>query len=115
MSESTKKEHEYHDQVARLGCIACMLDGNINLYVSIHHCHGRTQRGAHMKVLPLCAGHHQDGTGPDKTMIAIHPYKARFEQKYGTQEALMSLVTELLDGRATVRGVLLGLHTPIEY
>lgn len=96
MSNRTKAEKEYHDAVASLGCIACAIDGNQNDLVSIHHCDGRTKKGAHMKVLPLCAGHHQDGTGADKSMIAIHPYKKRFETRYGTQQELMEHITEQL-------------------
>jgi hypothetical protein len=49
-----------------------------------------------MRVLFLCAGHHQDGTGEDKTMIAIHPNKKRFETRYGTQKELMRRSNEIL-------------------
>tara|TARA_B110000908_G_scaffold34724_1_gene41632 strand:- start:571 stop:867 length:297 start_codon:yes stop_codon:yes gene_type:complete len=94
---TTKKEKAYHNDVASLGCIACYLDGNMNSEVSIHHCDGRTKKGAHMKVLPLCAGHHQDGTGNDKTMIPIHPYKKRFETRYGLQSELMEIVNRMLN------------------
>jgi hypothetical protein len=41
---------------------------------------------------PLCAGHHQDATGEDKTLIAVHPDKAQFEQRYGPQTGLLALV-----------------------
>ena len=85
-----KSEKKHQDNVASLGCIACAKDGYINTYVSIHHCDGRTKKGSHMKVLALCAGHHQDGAGNDKTLIAIHPFKARFEERYGTQNELMA-------------------------
>jgi hypothetical protein len=92
----TKDEKKHQAKVAALGCIACMIDGNHSPVVSIHHCYGRTKKGAHMLVLPLCAGHHQDGTGNDKTMIAIHPYKARFQAKYGTQAELLAKTLELI-------------------
>ena len=85
----TKDEKKHQNNVADLGCIACEKDGILNTYVSIHHCDGRTKKGSHMKVLALCAGHHQDGTDNDKSKIAIHPFKARFEKKYGTQNDLM--------------------------
>ena len=92
----TKAEKQYWDEVASLGCIACRIDGYRNPLVSIHHCHGRTKKGAHMLVLPLCAGHHQNGTGNDKNMLAIHPFKHQFEAKYGAQEELMQKVNDLL-------------------
>jgi hypothetical protein len=40
-------------------------------------------------VLPLCAGHHQKGTGPNPSLIAVHPNKARFEERYGSQMELL--------------------------
>jgi hypothetical protein len=93
-----KAEKQYHDNLCRIvGCIACWLDNHPNFHVSVHHCEGRTKPGCHQKVLPLCAGHHQDGTGEDKTMIAIHPWKHRFEERYGTQEVLMEKCNMLLD------------------
>jgi hypothetical protein len=80
-----------------VGCIACHLDGQFNPVVSIHHIDGRTKPGCHKQVLPLCAGHHQDATGEDKTLIAVHPDKAQFEQRYGPQMELLALVHQLLD------------------
>lgn len=80
-----------------VGCIACQLDGHFNLVVSIHHIDGRTKPGCHKQVLPLCAGHHQDATGEDKTLVAVHPDKARFEQRYGPQKALLALVHQQLE------------------
>ena len=91
----SKKEKELWNAIAELGCIACRKDGRFNPYVSIHHCDGRTKPGAHKKVLALCAGHHQDGSGA-MDLIAVHPYKARFEAKYGTQEELMEETKNLL-------------------
>lgn len=93
----TAAEKRFHDQLASLGCIACRLDGTHNPVVSIHHINGRTRPGAHMQVLPLCAGHHQDGTGWPG-LIAVHPWKRRFEDKYGTQEQLLERCNKLLEG-----------------
>lgn len=67
-----------------------------NPVVSIHHVDGRTKAGAHFKVLPLCAGHHQDGTGAPG-LIAVHPWKARFQERYGTQQDLLREVEQLLE------------------
>ena len=41
--------------------------------------------------------HHQDGTGNDKSMIAVHPHKARFEAKYGIQVDLLKETMEILE------------------
>ena len=91
----TKAERQLHDQLASLGCIACRKDGIANHQVSIHHVDGRTKPGAHTQVLPLCAGHHQDGTGAPG-LIAVHPWKARFEKRYGSQADLVAECMELL-------------------
>lgn len=98
MSNPTEKEKSHWSRVASIGCIACLIDGNFNPVVSIHHTDGRTKPGAHMKVLPLCASHHQDGTGNDKSAVAIHPWKARFHELYGTQDDLLKMVEEILNG-----------------
>lgn len=94
----TKAEKAHWDNVAQLGCIACRIDGYRNPLVSIHHTQGRTKKGAHMLVLGLCAGHHQDGTGNDKKMIAIHPFKRKFCEKYGSQQELLIKTNQLLQG-----------------
>jgi hypothetical protein len=86
----TATERRFMNDVASIGCIACLKDGRINPWISLHHIDGRTKPLAHMLVLPLCAGHHQDGTGTDTSLIAVHPYKARFEARYGTQIELLA-------------------------
>jgi len=95
----TKAEKHFHDRLASLGCIACYLDGRYMEEVSIHHIDGRTKPGAHLKVLPLCSGHHQEGTG-DPGLVAVHPWKARFEKLYGKQSEILELCHELLARRA---------------
>ena len=89
------EEKRLHDRLAAFGCIACWLDGRSNPTVSIHHINGRTKPGAHRAVLPLCAGHHQDGSGIPG-LIAVHPWKARFEAKYGDQYHLAHMARSLI-------------------
>lgn len=91
------QEKLYWNRLAtEIGCICCMLDGHYNPVVSIHHIDGRTKPGCHQCVLPLCAGHHQQGTGPDPTLIAVHPTKARFVARYGTELELKARCDFLL-------------------
>lgn len=92
----TAEEVRFMDSIAALGCVACCKDGWHSPDVSVHHIDGRTKPGAHLLVLPLCAGHHQDGTGTNPTLIAVHPYKARFEARYGAQLALLAECTAML-------------------
>lgn len=96
----TKAEKKYHDQLANIiGCIACYLDGVANHYGSIHHVEGRTKKGCHMKVLFLCGPHHQTG-GIEAP--SIHPWKARFERKYGTQASLILKCREIINEQAQI-------------
>lgn len=92
----TADESRFMDAIAALGCRACAKDGVENLECSIHHIDGRTKPGAHYLVLGLCAGHHQKGTGNDKKLVAVHPDKARFEARYGTQRELLAGCIELI-------------------
>lgn len=95
----TRAEKHFHDRLANeVGCIACRKDGIRNHQVSIHHIDGRTKPGAHLQVLPLCAGHHQDGTGA-LGLIAVHPWRRRFEERYGRQEDLLEDCIEILAER----------------
>lgn len=94
----TAEEKRLWDRMAgEVGCIACRVAGlPLSDYVSIHHIEGRTKPGCHQLVLPLCAGHHQQGTGNDKSLVAVHPNKAEFERLYGSQQELLAIVHELL-------------------
>jgi len=96
---TTKAEKKWWGRVAELGCIACLKDGIHNTYVSIHHTDGRTKPGAHMRVLALCFLHHQGGTEENPS---IHPWKTRFQEKYGTQTELLNWTKELLEIKSNV-------------
>lgn len=90
----TKQELALHHDMAGIGCIACLLDGRVNPWVSIHHIDGRTKPDAHKKVLPLCAPHHQQDDTDPLGRIAVHPNKAQFEAKYGPQSELLAQVMQ---------------------
>lgn len=98
----TAIEKRWHDDVAEIcGCICCLLDGRprdytLPAHVSIHHCDGRTKAHAHYYVLPLCAGHHQDGHGAPG-LLAVHGDKARFTAAYGRQIELVEACVQLVE------------------
>lgn len=95
----TAEEKLMWDRLAtEIGCIACMIDGQFNPYVSIHHVDGRTKPGCHSLVLPLCAQHHQHDDTDPAGRVGVHPYKARFERRYGTQDELMKRCAVILEG-----------------
>ncbi|MFY2843593.1 Ref family recombination enhancement nuclease [Achromobacter ruhlandii] len=92
----TAEQKRFWDMLSqRIGCVACAMDGNFNDYTAVHHVDGRTKSMAHWQVLPLCAGHHQDGTGA-KGLIAVHPWKTQFEDRYGKQMDLLVWCIEQL-------------------
>ena len=89
----TAKEKAHMAKVRALGCIACM---NVDIetpenFTCIHHIDGKTKPNAHFKVLPLCDGHH---SRYKKTGLHYNLYQ--WEQVHGTQEELLSQVSELI-------------------
>jgi hypothetical protein len=95
-TKPTKAEQAFWHDLAGLGCCACRKDGRVNPWVSIHHIDGRTKPDAHMLVLALCAEHHQHNDMDPLGRIGVHPYKARFEQQYGSQMDLLAESKHLL-------------------
>lgn len=92
----TPAEKLLWDRLAQLGCVACLKDGQFNPHVSIHHVDGRTKPGCHLLVLALCAPHHQHDDTDPAGRIGVHPNKARFEARYGSQADLMLYSAALL-------------------
>lgn len=90
------------DRLAALGCVACLKDGQFNPHVSIHHVAGRTAPGCHLLVLPLCAEHHMHDDTDHAGRTGVHPYKARFEARYGSQADLMLYCAAMLEAGAAI-------------
>jgi hypothetical protein len=90
----TKLEREWMDRVRSFGCVACWLEGN-QRHCAVHHIVEGGRRLGHLFTIGLCdPGHHQGGQ--QFGMVSVHPWKARFEAKYGTQlELLAKLKVEL--------------------
>ena len=91
----TKAEQEHMDNVRRLGCLICRRYGK-RRNAEIHHVYGKTKKDSHFKVLPLCYEHHRGFLYKDGGPISRHPYKARFEKKYGKEVELLKEVDSLL-------------------
>ena len=83
----TKAEKAWMDRIQKLGCVACEKDGNPGALAEIHHIVSGNRRIGHMFTLPLCPNHHRLGS---IKMPAIHPWRKRFEAKYGTQLELLA-------------------------
>jgi hypothetical protein len=92
----TVEEKRWMDAIVEYGCVACRADGypngNSAAWVSVrpavHHILRGGQRIGHRFTLPLCdPGHHQGGQ--QLGMTSRHPWKARFEAQYGTEDFLL--------------------------
>ena len=91
----TRKEKYYWGLLcSEVGCIVCRTyHGNINTYCLPHHIDGRTKKGCHMNVIPLCSEHHDRH---QKEGIHFMSRKV-WEEKYGKQEDLKAICDKLLE------------------
>lgn len=90
MKATTKSEKAHMDRVAQIGCIIKKCGSP----ATIHHC-GTYMGGGrdHMRVIPLCWQHHLGPEGIDGKKMG----KRVWEMKYGTEEALLKRVNEILN------------------
>ena len=91
-----KAEKKYWDRLAsEVGCIICRNEYALyNSEVSIHHIKGRTKKGCHMNVLPLCFPHHQGHRGLHNPAFG----KTVWVQIFGAEEELREQCYKLLNG-----------------
>lgn len=92
----TVEEARWMDAIVGHGCIACDLDkGPPRPAVAVHHILRGGQRIGHLFTLPLCdPGHHQNGE--QFGLVSRHPWKARFEAKYGSEMELLAMLKQRL-------------------
>lgn len=83
-------------QVAAYGCIVCRQQHGIQVPAEVHHILSGGRRMGHLFSIGLCPAHHRGGAG-DGLFISRHPYKARFEQAYGTELELLEELRALLN------------------
>ena len=88
----TKSERQWMNAICQIGCIVCRNEYGVFSPAVPHHMDGKTKEGAHLKTIPLCGAHHQTGEG----CISRHPYKARFEAEYGTEEELLEQCRDII-------------------
>lgn len=85
------EERAWMDWITSYGCIACRIDGLGFTPPAVHHILRGGRRLGHRYTLPLCdPGHHQGGEA--KGMVSRHPWKARFEARYGTELELLAVL-----------------------
>lgn len=97
----TKAEREWCDAITQIGCVACIVStGIFGTPGAVHHLKSGGRRVDHLHTICLCdPGHHQNppaGSGK----IPRHPFKARFERAYGTEEQLLAKTRAMVQARA---------------
>lgn len=92
----TAVEAKWMDAIVAYGCVACRHDGNGIVTPHVHHILRGGRRIGHLFTLPLCPSHHQDDGRPG--YVARHPWKKRFEQRYGSEMHLLGELKVLLAG-----------------
>ena len=85
----TVAEAAWMDAITAIGCIACLIDGHPGTPGAVHHLLRGGRRIGHLFTICLCdPGHHQQGQA--RGMVSRHPWKARFEARYGTEAELLA-------------------------
>lgn len=87
----TRKERDYLQTVAQLGCIACRNSGQPGTPAEVHHQRSGTgvgRRASHFDTMPLCPGHHRFYED------AIHRNATLFTKHYGLERDLVKQTRE---------------------
>ena len=91
---ASKNEKKHFDKIARLGCILCSeFFGIEGSPAELHHVRRYGAKRASSPILPLCPEHHRFG----QYGISIHSGKKIWEERYGTEAALLEKVSKLVD------------------
>lgn len=91
----TADERRWMDAITAYGCIACRMDGLGVVPPAVHHILRGGRRIGHRFTLPLCdPGHHQNGG--ERGMVSRHPWKSRFEERYGAELHLLAALQDEL-------------------
>lgn len=96
----TIEERAWMDAITTIGCIACLMEGRPGVPGAVHHLLRGGRRIGHLHSICLCdPGHHQGGQ--TLGVISRHPWKARFEARYGTEAALLARSKALIGATHT--------------
>lgn len=82
-----KADSDRYKLLLDLGCIVCLIHEHAWTPPEIHHPYGRTKDG-NQKTIGLCFYHHREGSDCD-AYTSRHPFKARFIERYGSEEYLL--------------------------
>ena len=98
----TVEESAWMEAITAIGCIACLIDGHFGTPGAVHHILRGGQRIGHLHSICLCdPGHHQNGQ--QRGMVSRHPWKARFEDRYGSEDSLLTKSRGLVSGDTLIQ------------
>ena len=108
----TKSEQARFDNMKDLGCIACILDGEIEPFgigyaPDLHHMLSGGHRIGHEATVPLCQWHHKgvlnDGLNHSEAYLlkhigpSWHKHRRAFRERYGSDAELIETVNKYLE------------------
>jgi len=89
-----QKEQNHCKRVQALGCYVCGAESQLHHIRPIGTGIGR--RSSHFEVIPLCYNHHLGS-------FSIHNKKLLFEKRHGSEQQILSVITERLYGKKELR------------
>lgn len=91
-----KADKDRLSKIASMPCIVCQNEGLGETPSEIHHIVEGKKRLGHDKTIGLCFHHHRSGVDCE-LYTSRHPYKSRWESRYGTEYELLDQVNAILD------------------
>lgn len=86
------------ERVQSLGCVVCRNEGHGASPAEVHHLLKSGRRMGHRFTIPLCPPHHRPTiVETNIVFVSRHPYKKRFESKYGTELELLEQTNRELE------------------
>lgn len=93
-----KEEKAWMESIVEFGCVVCARTLRVHTPPEVHHIYGKARKGTHLLSLPLCHKHHRGGEDT-KVYTSRHPWKRRFEERYGTETELLEWLQGELGAR----------------
>lgn len=90
------------DAITQLGCLICLLQGRGFVPCAVHHMLDESgRRIGHLYSIGLCDPGHHKNAPKSSGEISRHPNKARFEERYGTEQYLWEKTREMIGWKAS--------------
>jgi hypothetical protein len=93
-----KLERAWMDAITQLGCVVCLVHERIFSPSEPHHLLSGGRRRGHLYTIPLCPPHHRFGLNNGQA-TSRDQCRRRFEERYGTEEALLERTRLLVEQR----------------